>query len=187
LRLTIAFSIVPDVRNVILSLLELQRLEMEVKRLSAADKETITGLRGKIPEPILGHYDRMRLRGKQAVSFVRHRVCSGCHMSVPIGTITVLMRGEDIQLCGNCGRYLLLEVTPPPSAEPTASEAKPGPKKRRKKSDAAEPAQGAPSATAASPSPAKKRGPRKARPRAPETPPPSPTEPPPEPPPPPPA
>jgi hypothetical protein len=29
-------------------------------------------------------------------------------MHVPIGQITVLMRGEDIQLCETCGRYLYL-------------------------------------------------------------------------------
>jgi uncharacterized protein len=121
------------VRNVIANLLELQRLEMEVKRLSAADKETVAELRGKIPEPILGHYERMRLRGKHAVALLRNRVCSACHMSVPIGTIAVIMRGEDIQLCGNCGRYLHLPPEPPPAPLSPAPETKPLPKKRRKK------------------------------------------------------
>jgi hypothetical protein len=29
-------------------------------------------------------------------------------MHVPIGQITMLMRGEDVQLCESCGRYLYL-------------------------------------------------------------------------------
>jgi hypothetical protein len=42
------------------------------------------------------------------VALVRNQVCGGCHMRVPIGQITELMRGEDIQLCETCGRYLYL-------------------------------------------------------------------------------
>jgi len=103
------------------------------KRLSPADKETITQLRAQIPEPILGHYDRMRVRDKKAVAIVRHKVCSACHMGIPIGTITVLMRGTDIQLCGNCGRYLHLPE------ENAAATPAPGsvekPRKRRKKAE----------------------------------------------------
>ena len=65
-------------------------------------------MRGQIPQPIIGHYDRLRVRGKKGVAVVRNQVCTGCHMHVPIGQITVLMRGEDIQLCESCGRYLYL-------------------------------------------------------------------------------
>ncbi len=61
-----------------------------------------------IPQPILGHYDRLRVRGKKGLAVVRNQVCTGCHMRVPIGQITVLMRGEDVQLCESCGRYLCL-------------------------------------------------------------------------------
>lgn len=108
---------------------------MSGKRLSAADKETITQLRAKIPEPIVGHYDRMRARDKKAVAIVRNRVCSACHMSVPIGTITVLMRGSDIQLCGNCGRYLHLAAEAPAAEAPKPAAEKPAPRKRKKKAD----------------------------------------------------
>ena len=59
-------------------------------------------------QPIIGHYDRLRVRGKKGVALVRNQVCTGCHMHVPIGQITVLMRGEDVQLCESCGRYLYL-------------------------------------------------------------------------------
>ncbi len=125
--------IVTVVRKVIANLLSLQELEMGGKRLSPADKETIAQLRAQIPEPILGHYDRMRARDKKAVAIVRHRVCSACHMGIPIGTITVLMRGTDIQLCGSCGRYLHLPPDSP--AETAAPEPVEKPKRRRKKAE----------------------------------------------------
>jgi len=70
----------------------------------------------------------MRTRDKRAVSLVRNRVCSACHMGVPIGTITVLMRGTDIQLCGNCGRYLHLVQEAP--AEPPAPLLRKSPRPR---------------------------------------------------------
>ena len=65
-------------------------------------------LRAKIPAQILGHYDRLVARGKKGIAVVRGQVCTACHMRVPIGVITTLMNGDDIQLCESCGRYLYL-------------------------------------------------------------------------------
>jgi predicted nucleic acid-binding Zn-ribbon protein len=93
--------------SVLQDLLKLQALEFgetTEKNVEARAAE----LRGKLPQPILGHYDRLRVRGKKGVALVRNQVCGGCHMRVPIGQITELMRGEDIQLCETCGRYLYL-------------------------------------------------------------------------------
>jgi len=57
-------------------------------------------------------------------------------MRQPLGTITVLMRGEDLQLCDSCGRYLYVEPGENPTIE-KAPEVKPQPKPRarRKKAD----------------------------------------------------
>lgn len=115
--------------NIILqNLLQLQALEFdEVQEKNS--EAMIAELRATIPLPIMGHYDRLRVRGKKGVAIVRNQVCTGCHMRVPIGQITVLMRGEDIQLCESCGRYLHLPE-PAPEAEPSSAEAaKPAPKK----------------------------------------------------------
>ena len=133
LRAAVVCPIVTVVRKVIANLLALQDLEMGGKRLSPADKETITQLRAQIPEPILAHYDRMRDRDKKAVAVLRNKVCSACHMTVPIGTIAVLMRGQDIQLCGSCGRYLHLPKEAP--AETPAPAPVEKPKRRRKKTE----------------------------------------------------
>jgi hypothetical protein len=93
--------------NILQNLLKLQALdfgETKVKNAEAQGAE----LRGTIPPPIISHYDRLRVRGKKGVAVVRNQVCTGCHMHVPIGQITMLMRGEDVQLCESCGRYLYL-------------------------------------------------------------------------------
>ena len=89
------------------NLIKLQSLEFEKNTGKAADP-AIAELRGKIPSQILGHYDRLVAHGKKGLAAVRGQVCTGCHMSLPIGVITTLMRGDDIQLCDSCGRYLYL-------------------------------------------------------------------------------
>ena len=104
------------------NLVELQSLEFE-KITGKAAEPAIAELRGKIPPQILGHYDRLVAQGKKGVTAVRGEVCASCHIRVPIGAITTLKRGEDIQLCENCGRYLYLPdtaetETPPPVAPP---------------------------------------------------------------------
>ncbi len=90
-------------------------------------------LRGKIPPQILGHYDRLVVRGKKGLALVRNQVCSGCHMFLPIGVVATLKRGEDILLCDSCGRYLYLsEEVEAPVPEPAAVP-KPGRKTRKRK------------------------------------------------------
>jgi hypothetical protein len=85
-------------------------------------------LRGKIPAQILGHYDRLVARGKKGLAAVSpNQVCSACHMRVPLGAIMTLKRGDDIQLCESCGRYLYL-----PTAE-QAEAAAPKPVKKVRK------------------------------------------------------
>ena len=80
------------------------------------------GLRAKIPSQIIGHYDRLVVKGKKGIAMVRDQVCTGCHMRQPIGTIMTLKHDEDIQLCESCGRYLYLapETEAAPVVVPTA-------------------------------------------------------------------
>jgi predicted nucleic acid-binding Zn-ribbon protein len=126
--------------SVLQDLLKLQSLEFgetTEKHIEAQAAE----LRGKIPQPFIGHYDRLRVRGKKGVAVVRNQVCTGCHMRLPIGTITVLMRGEDIQLCETCGRYLYLpdatETEALNQAEAAKPVAKPAAKPRKRRAVAA--------------------------------------------------
>ena len=133
--------------NILQNLLKLQALEFDETAGKKAEAQAAE-LRGNIPQPIMGHYDRLRVRGKKGVAVVRNQVCTGCHMHVPIGQITVLMRGEDIQLCESCGRYLYLpapaeaeflahlDAAKPaakPAAKSTAKAAAKAPAKPRKR------------------------------------------------------
>jgi len=122
----------------ILNLLKLQALDFD--ETTDVSESQRTELRNTIPPQILGHYDRLVARGKKGVAVIRNQVCTGCHMRLPIGTINTLMQNHDIQLCDTCGRYLYLPDEPAPVAqEPTLveAEAKPAPKRRKRKVAAA--------------------------------------------------
>jgi len=114
-------------------LMKLQALEFgEIKEKNA--EATIAELRGKIPQQILGHYDRLVAKGKKGVAAVRNQVCTGCHMRVPIGVVATLMHDTDIQLCENCGRYLYLSDTTGIKAPEETAKRKPARKARTPKS-----------------------------------------------------
>lgn len=118
------------------NLLKLQTLEFSDTQDDDA-KATIVKLRGKIPAPILGHYDRLRVRGKRGLTAVRNQVCTGCHMRLPLGVIMTLKHDTDIQLCDNCGRYLYLPDEPAGQTGEATPEAKPAKKSRKRKTGVA--------------------------------------------------
>jgi predicted nucleic acid-binding Zn-ribbon protein len=95
-------------KGILQNLNQLQSIQFsEIKNEN--DAARTSELRGKIPSQILGHYDRFVARGKKGIAAVHHQTCSACHMSVPLGAILTLQRGDDIQMCENCGRYLYLD------------------------------------------------------------------------------
>ncbi len=94
-------------KKIIENLFTLQSLEFDPTPPPGTAKR-IAPLRAEIPAPILAHYDRLRVRGKKGVSVIRGQVCAACNVQVPRNTILTLMNSEDIQICGNCGRYLCL-------------------------------------------------------------------------------
>ena len=112
-------------KNLMESMLQIQELQLIQEEDPESHPELIA-LRKNVPPQILGHFDRILARGKKGVAPIRNQTCTGCRMKVPIGTIAVLMRDEDIQLCGSCGRYLYLPPELPPEPLP-----EPAPKKRR--------------------------------------------------------
>jgi predicted nucleic acid-binding Zn-ribbon protein len=109
------------------NLARLQSLEFgEIKEKNTEASKA--KLRGKIPAPVLAHYDRLTVRGKKGVAIVREQVCTGCHMRLPMAVIMTLMHGRDVQLCDTCGRYLYL----PDATKTEAQEPVPAPKPARK-------------------------------------------------------
>ena len=109
------------------------------QELPSDEAALMAKLRATLPPMIIGHHDRMRQRGKRSVAEVKHNVCMACHMAVPVGVVQTLRRGEDIQVCGNCGRYLYLVeevvavVTEPPAAPSQPEPIKPPAKRKRRK------------------------------------------------------
>ena len=114
------------------NLLKLQALEFSETKEKNVDSR-IAELRSQIPAQILGHYDRLVVRGKKGVAVVRNQVCSGCHMKLPIGTINTLMQGTDIRLCDSCGRYLYLPDPAETQFLENAVASKPAPKASKRK------------------------------------------------------
>ena len=117
--------------EIIKILLLLQSLELSGPA-AANHKKQITGLRAKIPAPVLGHYDRLVARGQKGVAIIRNQSCSACHINVPRGVVLTLMHNADVQLCENCGRYLYLPE-PAETPEPPAAKTKSKPLGKRKK------------------------------------------------------
>lgn len=95
------------------------------------DEEAVQRLRSEVPQQIIGHFDRLISRGKKGVALVRNGACTGCHMRLPIGSVMELRRGDDIQICGTCGRYLKIEEEAVVEAAPEK------PKRGRRKTKAA--------------------------------------------------
>lgn len=112
-------------------LLKLQAIDY-VPDIDKKTETEIAELRSHVPAPILGHYDRLRARGKKGVALVRNHTCTGCYMRQPIGKITTLMRDEDIQLCDSCGRYLYLPSEAEAQFVEKVEATKPAPKRGRK-------------------------------------------------------
>jgi len=106
------------------TLLKLQTLEFN-KTAGEDTGDLIAELRRSIPAPILGHYDRMRVRGKKGLAAVSRQVCTACHMRQPLGVIMTLKHGQDAQLCHNCDRYLYLSSEAEESTETVTVRARP--------------------------------------------------------------
>jgi hypothetical protein len=132
--------------KVLQRLYELQDLELGPRAGAPEARRSIEIIRKEIPEPVLKHYDRLMDRGKKGVALVRHGVCNGCQMKIASGPYAALLRDDDIAMCDNCARYLLLateeSLAPPPAPRPTPPKQKPAAGRGRKKKPGAKPGPG---------------------------------------------
>jgi predicted nucleic acid-binding Zn-ribbon protein len=102
------------IEDIVRRLMELHSLEERLAvfqrnhEKSADVQALIESLRANLPVGVLIYHDRFRAAGKRSVAEVRHGVCSGCHMVVPIGTLADLKHGDRLHRCGSCGRFIYL-------------------------------------------------------------------------------
>ena len=92
---------------VIQKLYKLQQIEMGPNPETPENQEIIKKLREEIPIQIIGHYDRLRAKGKEGVARVRNGVCMGCKMRLTVADYHAVKSGDDISVCQTCARYLI--------------------------------------------------------------------------------
>jgi predicted nucleic acid-binding Zn-ribbon protein len=104
-----------NVETIMEGLLELVRLEVQLQKTGEEAGErrqvedAINSVRAKVPEPILGHFDRQKSKGKLGIAPVRGGVCGACHLKMPLGHVAELRHKQnDLALCDNCGTYIYL-------------------------------------------------------------------------------
>jgi hypothetical protein len=100
-------------KNIMESLFTLQTLQLQSGPGQRNRDGAMEAIRKTIPSVVLTHYDRLLAHGKKGVAIVRNGVCTECHLRVAIGALASLANASDIQVCGNCGRYLFLPANAP--------------------------------------------------------------------------
>jgi hypothetical protein len=100
-------------KNIMETLFALQTLQLQSGPGQRNREGAMEAIRKTIPSVVLTHYDRLMAHGKKGVAIVRNGVCTECHLRVAIGALADLAHESDIQLCGNCGRYLFLPANEP--------------------------------------------------------------------------
>jgi predicted nucleic acid-binding Zn-ribbon protein len=92
-------------KKIVESLFALQSLKTKSRKSGQTEVEL---LKSQIPPHVFLKSEHFRNRGKNAVAIVRSGVCTECHIRLAVGSFNSLLRGTDLQTCGNCGRYLYL-------------------------------------------------------------------------------
>ena len=104
-----------NAKRIFESLLELVCLDVRLRKTGKETKErrrledAINSVRAKVPDPILGHFDRQKSRGKLGITPVRRGICGACHLKIPLGHVAELRHKQnDLAVCDNCGTYIYL-------------------------------------------------------------------------------
>jgi predicted nucleic acid-binding Zn-ribbon protein len=88
------------------------------RRLQSGTKARMEKLRGQVPAPVLDHFDRLIAQGRKGVAEVNHGVCGGCHLRLPAVVVVPSAEHDDLEICENCGAYLIFPPTEATPAEP---------------------------------------------------------------------
>jgi predicted nucleic acid-binding Zn-ribbon protein len=92
------------------------------RRLLAGETKDVEKLRARVPAVVLAHFDRLIAQGRKGVAEVNHGVCGACHLRLPAAVVVPSAAHEDLELCENCGAYLIFPapdvVAEKPAAKP---------------------------------------------------------------------
>ena len=98
----------------------LQRRGRTKARVVRDAEPSIATLRASVPAPVLAHFDRLAALDRLGVAEVRNGVCGGCHLRLPAAVTAGRADDDDLQLCENCGAYLMFPTEEAPAAVPSA-------------------------------------------------------------------
>jgi hypothetical protein len=99
----------------------LQRCTPTHAPVSPGPKTSLADLRASVPPPMLAHFDRLAALGRPGVAEVRQGVCGACHLRLPAALTAGGDPGDDLQLCENCGAYLIFPAPEVTSGIPAAA------------------------------------------------------------------
>lgn len=95
-----------DTNEILNTLVQLEKLEREAGR-NASQEETEL-LKKQLPPPVVAYYNRCRVSGRKMVAAIgSDGLCDACQASAPRSLMLALQRGDRIQVCDQCGCYLL--------------------------------------------------------------------------------
>jgi hypothetical protein len=87
----------------------LTELEQRIKAISARKKD----IKVRLPRTMVSRYERViKRREGKAVVPVDGGKCTGCQMRLPPQMYILVQRGESLQSCPSCHRYLFIEEYP---------------------------------------------------------------------------
>lgn len=94
-------------QEVTLALKNLQEREEQLKKELVELQSARTFLAQTIPTMLLNRYERIKqAKGVRVVVGVEHRICGGCHMSLPPQVVVTAQAATEMVFCPNCGRIL---------------------------------------------------------------------------------
>jgi predicted nucleic acid-binding Zn-ribbon protein len=96
----------------------IETMQQLQRRLQSGTKAGVEKLRGQVPAPVLDHFDRLLAQGRKGVAEVNHGVCGGCHLRLPAAVVVPSAEHEDLEICENCGAYLIFPTAEAVPVEP---------------------------------------------------------------------
>lgn len=73
------------------------------------EEQSIRGLLDKLDDALINKYEAIKTRKVKAVAKVAGDRCNGCHMNIPLSTLSKIKHNTSLIYCDNCGRILFYE------------------------------------------------------------------------------